>query len=172
MRCLRLSLQIALYGLLSVFVACAPTEFSSIWKDETYQEHPKKMLVISSFSNPAIRRTFEDEFVKALKERGIDAVTSYTIMPDVVVSDKDTAALQAKDVGADAVLISSSSGSKMGETGRMYINIQTNIYSVQSNNLIFSASSRTWLEQTEPYVTQIKSYVRNLVNHLSRLGLV
>ncbi len=168
----RLSLQFALYCLLFLFIACTPTEFSSIWKDEAYQGHPRKILVINSFPNPATRRIFEDEFVKALKERGIDAITSYTVMPDAVVTDKDAVALPAKDIGADTVLISSSRVPKIDVTGDRYMNIQTDIYDMKSKSLIFSSSARTQIQQSTPYLNQIQSYIRDLVNHLSRLGLI
>jgi ABC-type glycerol-3-phosphate transport system substrate-binding protein len=172
MRFLGTSSKIALYCLFVFLNACTPTVFSSIWKDEAYQGHPKKILVSNSFSNPATRRIFEDELVKAFKERGIDAVASYTSMPDAVVSDKVAAALQAKDVGADTVLISSTSGPKMNDVGVRYINIQTNIYDMKSNNLIFSATSRTEIQQVPQYLNQIQSYIRDLLNQLSRLGLI
>ncbi len=168
----RLSLQFALYCILFLFIACTPTEFSSIWKDDTYQGHPRKILVINSFPNPAARRIFEDEFVKALKERGIDAITSYTVMPDAVVTDKDAIALPAKDVGADTVLISSSRVPKIDVTGDRYMNIQTDIYDMKANSLIFSSSARTQIQQSTPSLNQIHSYIRDLTNHLSRLGLI
>jgi hypothetical protein len=184
MRVLKLSLQCALSIMLFLIVACTSTKFSTMWKDETYHGHPEKILVINSFPNAANRRTFEEEFVKALKERGIDAVMSYPTMPDTVVSDKDTIAAQAKKVGADTVLVNKSLGTTKGETiapggssytgfaiTDVYINTQTDVYDMKSNKLILSAAADTWIQQDEPYLKQIQSYVKDLVNQLSRMGL-
>jgi hypothetical protein len=110
--------------------------------------------------------------VEALKERGIDAVMSYTIMPDTVMSDKDAIATLAKEVSADTVLISSSMGPKMDEMGDRNITTQTNVYDMKSNKLIFSSSASMRLRQTTPYLDQIQSYVKDLLSQLSRLGLL
>lgn len=64
--------------------------------------------MISAFQNPATRWTFEDELVRALKNRGIDAVMSYTVMPDMpaaVLDDKNAIATKAKEGGADLEFI-------------------------------------------------------------------
>ncbi len=185
MRVLNLSVQFTLFCILFLFIGCSPTKFSAIWKDETYQDHPKKVLVISSFPNPATRRTFEDEFVEALRERGVDAVMSYTIMPDKVVSDKDAIAELAKEVAADTVLVNRLLGTTKSETYTpgalsysgitytdVYINTQTDLYDTKLNKLILSASATTWIRQDEPYLKQIKSLVKDFINQLSRLGLL
>jgi len=173
MRVLRLSLQLTVFCMVFLFIACASTtQFSTIWKDETYQGHPEKILVINSFPNPAARRIFEDEFVSGLKERGIDAVMSYTIMPAPIVSDKDAIVAKAKEVNADAVLLSSSSGPKMDEIGNRYITTQTEVYNMKSNKLIFSATAKIELQQATPYLNEIQSNVKDLLNQLLRLGLI
>ncbi len=184
MRSSRLSLQFGLFCMLFLFIACASTKFSTIWKDETYQGHPRKILVINSFPNPSTRRVFEDEIVKALKERRIDAVTSYTTMPDAVMTDKDAIAAQAKEVGADTVMVNKLIGLKKDEiatgggysyTGLVYadvyIDTQTDVYDMNLNKLVLSASAETWIQPDDPYSKQIKSFVKDLVNQLSQLGL-
>ena len=184
MRVFRLSIHFALFIILFLFIACASTKFSAIWKDETFQGHPKKILVINAFPNPANRRLFEDEFVKALKDRRVDAVVSYTIMPNPIVSDKDTIADEEalwcclQDVGADTVLINKPIGTAMREDVAfgatyedLFVNTQTDVYDMKTNRLILSATTETWLRQGIPYSTLIKSYVKDLVNKLSQQGL-
>jgi hypothetical protein len=147
--------------------------------DKTYQGHPEKILVINSFPNPATRRLFEDEFVMALKDRRIDAVLSYTIMPDPVVSDKDAFAAQAKEVGADTVLINRPLGTTKGDfigAGGVtyvdvYINTQTDVYDVKSDRLVVSVTAETWIQQDAPYSALMKSYIKDLVRKLSKQGL-
>ena len=177
MRVVRLSLQFALFIILFLFISCTSTKFSTLWKDETYQGHPEKILVINAFLNPANRRIFEDEFVKELKDRRIDAVVSYTSMPDPVVSDKDAIAAQAKRVGVDTVLINRPIGTTMRETAGfttyqdLYINTQIDVYDMKSNRLILSATAETWIRQDIPYPIHIKSYVKDVVQRLLQQGL-
>ena len=178
MRAFRLSLQFALLIILFLFIACASTKFSTEWKDETYQVRPKKILVISTFKFPSHRRLFEDEFVMALKDRRIDAVVSYNVMPDPVVVDKDAIAVQAKAVGADTVLINRPIDATMPENesgGRtywdLYVNTQTEVYDMKSNRLVLSATAKTSTLQGESYTILMQSYVKDLVNKLSQLGL-
>jgi hypothetical protein len=178
MRTLKISLQFTAFVMLLLFMACMPptTEFSSIWKDETYQERPEKILVISAFKFPTNRRLFEEDFVKALKDRRIDAVVSYNVMPNPVVDDKNAIAVQAKTIGADTVLINRpletaqkeiqiSGGSLYGEA---YIHTQTDVYDMKSNRLVFGATAETWLQKDKLYADQIQSYIKDLVNMMSR----
>jgi hypothetical protein len=185
MKSSRLSLQFALLFMMFFVIACSATKFSTLWKDESYQGQPEKILVINSFPNSATRRIFEEEFVKSLKERGIDAVMSYTTMPDTVMPDKDTVTAYAKEVGADTVLINKPLGATKSETNMsaayhpyagiaytdVYIDTQTDVYDMRLNKLILSASAATWIKQDKPYLEQIRSFVKDLVNQMSRLGL-
>jgi hypothetical protein len=188
MRVLRLSMQFAAFIMLLILLACAitskkssatSTKSSAVWKDEAYQGHPEKILVINAVKNPANRRLYEDELVKALKDRRIDAVVSYTVMPDPIVSDKKTIAAQAYAVGADTVLISKPLGSTQGETSGagprdyldVYINMQTDVYDMKSNRMVLSTTAETWIKQETPDATLIKSYVKDLVQELSKQGL-
>ena len=176
MRAFRLSLQFALLIILFLFIACASTKFSTEWKDETYQVRPKKILVISAFKFPSNTRLFEEDFVKALKDRRIDAVVSYNVMPDPVVVDKDAIAVQAKAVGADTVLINRPLETAQNEiqisggilSGETYIHTQTDVYDMKSNRVVLSATAKTWLQKKKSYADQIQSYVKDLVNMMSR----
>ena len=183
MRAFRLSLQFALLIILFLFIACLPptTKFSIEWKDEAYQVRPEKILVISAFKFPSNRRLFEEDFVKALKDRRIDAVVSYNVMPDPVVVDKDAIAVQAKAVGADAVFINRPRGTEQKEVWvsadgtdeyKLYINTQTDVYDIKSNRLVFSVSAETRIQKGKLYADQIQSYIKDLVNMMSQAGLL
>jgi hypothetical protein len=165
--------------MLFLFLACASTKFPIIWKDETYLGHPKKILVINSFPNPVNRRLFEDELVKTLKDRGIDAVASYPVMPNPLVSNETAIAAQAKKAGADSVLINRPLGTRTAESGGhgnvyyedLFISTQTDVYDMKSNRLILSVSAETWIRQDTPYSSRIHSYIKDLVDMLSQEGL-
>ena len=185
MRVLRSSIQFAVLIML-FFLACTSTKFSTVWMegmDEAYQERPGKILVINEIRNPAInpatRKIFEDELVKALKERGVDAVISYTIMPGPIVSDKDAIAARAAEVGADTVLITKirsskidrSTGQSIGMYSYLNIDTQTEIYDMKSNRLILTVLATTRIQTSEPSVKDIQSFIKGLVKELSQQGL-
>jgi hypothetical protein len=176
MRVARILVQFAVFVMLFLLVSCASTKFSSVWKDETYQGRPERVLVINSFPSPATRRLFEEEFVMALKDRRIDAVASYAVMPDPIVSDMTAIAAQANAAGADTVLINKPLGTTQGETSGaggmtyrdVYVNTQTDVYDIKSNKLIMSVTAETWILQGDPYPAQIRSYVKDLMRKLTR----
>jgi len=180
MRFTRLSMQFAAFIMVFIFLACTTTstKFSNVWKDTTYQGHPEKILVIDMGPNPDVRKRFEDEFVMALKDRRVDAVVSYTIMPEPVVSDKDAIAAKAKEIGVDTVLINRPIGTTTRETAGftnyedLYINTQIDVYDIKSNRLIFRATAETWIRQDIPSSIHIKSYVKDVVQKLSRQELL
>ncbi len=177
MRLLRISLLFGALMTLFLVIACTstPTKFFIDWKDEAYHRRPGRILVFNTFPAPGTRRVFEDEFVKALKDRGIDAAVSYRVMPDPLVSDNDVLASLAKEAGADTVLINRYVAREMDEYdpgATKHIYTQTDIYDMKSNSLIFSVSAETWIKQGKPYVPQLETYIRDVINKLSQEGLL
>jgi hypothetical protein len=176
MRFVKFSLRLTAGILWFFLIACATTKFPSVWKDEAYQGHPEKILVINTFPDQTNRKTFEDEFVKALKDRGVNGVVSYTVMPEPAVSDKDAIAVRAKEADADAVLINRLLHSRIGQSAgtdymELYMSTQTDVYDMKSNRLILSVTAETVRSQSKPLSDQIQSYVNDLVDKLSGMGL-
>ena len=183
MRVSRVSLQFTAFMMLFLFMACTKptTNFSTIWKDETYQVQPKKVLVINAYKNPVNRKFFEDGFATALKDRKIDAVVSYTVMPDMpdpVLDEKVAIVILAKEVGADIVLINKplettgkditiSTGIPVWKTS---INTRTDVYDMKTYKLIMSVSAEKKLQKGKPYTDQIQSYTKDLVSMMSHTG--
>jgi hypothetical protein len=92
--------------LLSALCGCATTELTNTWKDPQYHGGPVKKIMVVGISNQAsVRRTFEDTFAETLKANGVEAVPSYTVVPEdgQMAEDKLRAAVQQS--GAGAVLI-------------------------------------------------------------------
>ena len=185
MRVIRISLQCTAFVMLFHITACTKptTNFSSIWKDETYQVQTEKILVINAFRDPGYRRQFEDGFVTALKDRRIDAVVSYRVMPDIstpVLVDKDAIAVHAKAVGADIVFINRPLGREQKDVWvssdgtdqyKLYLHTQTDVYDIKSNRLVFSVSAETRIQESELFADQIQSYIKDLVHKMSQAGL-
>lgn len=85
---------------------CASTTLKTVWMDEAYKGGPlKKVFVMGVSHKPTVKRFFEDEFARALKARGTDAITSYATIPQEKMNDKDFIASKIKELGADAVLV-------------------------------------------------------------------
>ena len=174
MRVIKLSLQFAAFIMLFIFLACAPasTKFSDIWKDETYQGPPTKILVITMFKDASIRGLFQDEMVKALKDHNVDAVAKRTVVPpDQVVYNAEAMAAQAREVGADTVLITKPAGF----SEHSYLNTRTDVYDMKTNKLISFVSAETRMRMNftdfQDYYDYVPAYVKDLVNKLSKAGL-
>jgi hypothetical protein len=157
---------------LLLLTSCATTELTSLWRDETYRDHPRKILVIGMLKTPANQRILEDELVRQLKARGTDAVASYTVLPEQVQANKETITAKMNELGADAVLISRlmdkksvttyvhsnppPAGYGYGWQGYYsyspgytvqdeYAVVQTNLYDVKTDKLIWTAATETWI---------------------------
>lgn len=90
----------------AVLAACASTTLTNAWRDPAFQGEPlRKLLVLGVSDQPGVRRSFEDEFAKALVASGVDAVASHTLvprdgrLPEAVLRDAVARS------GADGVLI-------------------------------------------------------------------
>ena len=88
-----------------LITGCATTNFTSVWKDPSYQVKPHKIMIIGIAKKPVNKRILEDEFVKQLNLQGTDAVSSYAILPDDKDSNSGIIAAKMKEQGADSVLI-------------------------------------------------------------------
>jgi hypothetical protein len=169
----------AAFIVLFIFLACTSTKFSDTWKDVTYKGPPKKILVINMFQEPSTRRLFEDEIVMALKDYNVDTVVKYTVAPpDQIVFDKDAIAAQAKEVGADTVLITRSLGARRDSpgvgSGGSYLNTRTDVYDMKSNKFVSFVTAETPIRKTgiqQFIINDVPSFVNDLVDEFSRLGL-
>jgi len=86
--------------------ACASTRFTSAWRDSSYQGPPlKKIVVIGVSDQVASRRVFEDEFAKALKAAGIDAVPGYSLLPDKPDRSREELQKAVSAIQADGILV-------------------------------------------------------------------
>jgi hypothetical protein len=175
--------------------SCSPTtKLASVWRDDGYQNHPKKMMIIGEFKNPGNRRIFEDEMVKQLEALGTDAVGSYTAIPERIGVDRDMVTAKMNELGADAVLIArvvdkktvstfvpgtvrpgypgygggwhgyyaySSSSTVQAELAVL----QTNLYDLKTDKLIWTAVSETWItENNESLIRSSPVIIDRLVS--------
>ncbi len=88
-------------------ISCATTtKLTHIWTDEAYRGSPvSDVLVIGVSDEGAVRRSFEDKFVKQLKETGIEAVSSAVAISSDKKPDKEAIVSSIEKLGVDAVLV-------------------------------------------------------------------
>jgi hypothetical protein len=167
-----------LFATLVMLFACASTTFYDTWKDTIYQGHPQKILVINTFQDPSIRRLFEDEIVKALKAHNVDAAVKYTVAPtETTLSDNEVISRLAKEVGADAVLITRPVDRRpsLSSAPSIYVSTRTDIYDIKSSKLIAFASAETQIRRgstnLQSYLDEVPSFATDLVERLSQMGV-
>jgi hypothetical protein len=98
-------------GLLAA--ACASTSIVSSWvSPEAPANKPRKLLIVGVSNVDTTRRIFEDEFVKQLRARGLDAIPSYSqLRGDGRPTQEDVVAAIRKS-GADSVLVTQIKGTE------------------------------------------------------------
>lgn len=179
---------------LMLLPSCSPTtKLASVWKDDGFQNHPKKMMIIGELKNPGNRRIFEDEMVKQLKALGTDAVVSYAAIPERTGVDRDTITAKMNELGADAVLIARVVDKKTVSTyvpGTVrpgypgygggwhgyyaysqsytvqdeFAVLQTNLYDLKADKLIWTAVSETWIMESNESL--IRSFTKVIIDRL------
>jgi hypothetical protein len=85
--------------------SCATTELTGVWKDERFSGRINKVVVMGIFEQAVTRNLFEDEFVRQLKARGVNAVASYTVVPIDELPDNDIVKEKIGKLGVDSVIV-------------------------------------------------------------------
>ena len=97
----RLMLTLAMTTLLA---ACAIKPLVE-WRDSNFTGMVDNVLVIRVSDQAAVRRLFEDSFVKELTDRGVSARSSYQLLTDEQISSRDALDAAIKAQSVDAVLV-------------------------------------------------------------------
>lgn len=89
-----------------LLAGCIYTQMQSSLKEPGYSGPAfRQVLVIGMARRGDIRRIYEDAFVTQLAARGVQAVPSYTVLPDAQLTDKEAIGQAVARFGADAVLV-------------------------------------------------------------------
>jgi hypothetical protein len=104
---LRLSLRILVALVVIVLVVgCSSTRIVNQWGNPQYASaHFNRIMVIGVSRQASVRRAFEDEFVARLKAEGVDAVPSYSFMPEDGQVDDARLQQAVREANADAMLM-------------------------------------------------------------------
>jgi hypothetical protein len=102
--------RLFLVAAMTLLASCATTEVTAVWKDESYQGVPRRVLVYAILKQPVSRRIVEDEFVSHFRSLGIDAVPGYTVFPSKELVKEDVLAEKLKTQGFDSLLLMQPTG--------------------------------------------------------------
>jgi hypothetical protein len=155
-----------------VQVACTRTQFKSVWKEDTFNGPLSSMLVVGVAERNDIRRFFEKEFAKLFNDRNARAIASAEIMPTLEELNRDTVLAAAREHDLKTILVTHLISLGTKTTYRIptneakfntyynwafaYVNgpsyyaqgstnvvMATNIYEVKTEELIWSARTKT-----------------------------
>ena len=195
----RLLMSIVALMSLSLLSSCAPTtSMTAAWKDQAYQRPVKKVVVLVTVKQQAVRTSIEEEFVNQLKARQVDAVASHTLIPLAQMSDRNFVAAQVKGVGADTTLATKPVGRKTVERqapgtslsgynstlseyyGTLgserysireeHVFVETNLYQTDGDKLVWSARAETWVAASDQELTT--SFIKVMVDKLASDRLI
>ena len=182
-----------LFSFAFLVISCAGTELTQEQIDEVYTGNPvSDILVIAITGNEHNRRSFEKKFVSQLKSVGVDAVSSEEAIPmpadlelkkemilNAVNHYKNDAVIITHLIGKEDKDVYTRSGSahrgfygfyhsRYSDPGysstRTTVRLQTNLYDVKTEKLIWSGKSKTWSKDSKDKIINdvIKTVIKNL----------
>jgi hypothetical protein len=180
--------------------SCATTKMTDVSRDENYRGTIRKVVVVGIFKESDTRKIFEDEFADRLRARGLDAIASRKLVSDAEMPDKDLVIRKIREFGADTVAVTRVMDMETvknyvpGQAYAMptyygyygayysysyrpaytetkgYAYLETNLYNVGDEKLIWSGRSTTKL--TETRYELIQAYVKTMIDALSEAKLL
>jgi hypothetical protein len=89
-----------------LLAGCSSTRVVTSWHDESYRSGVfKKPLVLALAKKEIIRAKLEDEFVRELRARGVDAVQSYKMFPEQEDLKADTIKEKLPGTDRDSIMV-------------------------------------------------------------------
>jgi hypothetical protein len=191
---LRMFLPLVLLGVLFM-TGCSATRLTTSWRDDSLKTGQiKKPMILAIVEKKVVRARLEDEFVKSLREMGVEAVQSYKTLPDL--KGIDAAAVKANLIenGRDSVLaiklvdtkketvqvpgtitpIYSNFGSfYSGTTSAVYMpgySYDYKIYSIQNNLYTVSDEKLVWtgVSESEEETGSVDDALRNFAEFIAK----
>jgi len=89
---------------IGLLAGCGYTTIDNVWRQPGAITPRHRIAVVGITHDELLKRTFEDRFVKELKERGNDAVASYTFMTQAVECDSTLVCSALAEQGFDGIL--------------------------------------------------------------------
>jgi len=181
-----------LFGALSILLfffmtSCASTKVTGEWKDpDMTAKQFKKILVMGVAKQPKDRRSYEDEFVRQLKAKGVMAVSSHTLIKRENMWDKETIVQTLESSEFDSIIVTRVANIKARQqryyNNNMYdyygsfaypavttnnqqkFGFESNLYDAKTEKLVFSLSSDTFAQDN--IHKRLDSYIKTVINKL------
>ena len=157
---------------LVISFSCTTTQFKSVWKESTYDGLLNSVLVVGIAERHDIRTFFEKEFAKQFNNFNTKAVASVDIFSSEKELNEDTVLAAAREQGVDTILVTHLvslgttsayhvpdhadkfhsyyswaftyvNGPLYYAQGSQTVVLATNIYEVKTEELIWSARTKT-----------------------------
>lgn len=85
----------------------------STWKSPTYKaEAYRKVIIMAKISDDLAKRQLEDATVKLLKEKGMEAIPSYSAITDADLVSEEAFMVKADSLQADALIVYTVAGTE------------------------------------------------------------
>ncbi len=175
-----------------IITSCATTNLTSVWKDDSYTGKADKIFIIGAAQKPGIRKIFEREFVNQLKAQGVNAIASDKYIPGDKMLDKDVIVSKIRELDVSTVLVtrllerkdvvraipgyysslhnyyrqSYESSCPPGYKCEDIAALETNLYEVKTEKLIWSAITETSVEAGTYDV--IKEFIATIIKGLTK----
>ena len=188
-----------LFSFVFLIISCAGTELTQKQVDDAYKGKPvSDILVIAITGNEHNRRSYEKKFVAQLKSVGVDAVSSEEAipMPADLELKKETIIKAVNQYENDAVIITHLIGkeekdvyTRGGSAHRGFygfyhsrysdpgysststtVRLETNLYDVKTEKLIWSGKSKTWSKDSTDQI--INDVINAVINNLQKNKLI
>jgi hypothetical protein len=105
MFCKRILVLLSIGLIIFALAACANMQIKEVWIDEESAGSPlQKAMIIGIAQNEQWKRLFEETFIEAFKQNGVDAFGSIAFVPLNEGLDADAIISIAEDQNADAIL--------------------------------------------------------------------
>ena len=180
--------------------SCTTTKFKSVWKDKSYDGYIKSVMVVGVAERLDVRRFFEREFAKQLKECGVDSIASVDAITSVKELTEEAILTAAREQGTDMILVThllsigaTSSyhlpkhatkfhtyyhwayayvhGPTYYAQGSQNVLLATNLYETKTEKLIWSVTTKT-IDVHESKFKIIKSKSKGVIKNLRKNKLL
>ena len=95
-----------LFAVLLTLSCASPMRLTDNWKSSAYTGPAyKKVMVVAMTKRIEMRQSFEDEFVRQLKSRGVEAAACHECIPDPDKVTREELAQVSQGMGIEAYLI-------------------------------------------------------------------
>ncbi len=181
--------------LLAAAPGCLSTQLVAAWRDPSvHRVSFNRVIAVAPHSDPAIRRAIEDRLVRELAPR-TQAVPSYTLFSEEQLKDQDMLRDRIRALGFDGEVVFrivsvdryttwvpgvyqgpyyAFGGWPLYDPGYLQTNtvvrVDTNIYSVPDNKLVWASTSNTLDPGSVPKL--VHKVVKKVVKEMRKEGLV